>query len=56
MAGDNFTMGDIPVGCFVHRWYVLPIERLRYPNLLAWYERLKERSAFHEHVVAIPLT
>jgi glutathione S-transferase len=56
MAGDNFTMGDIPVGCFVHRWYVLPIERLRYPNLLAWYERLKERSAFREHVAAIPLT
>src|SRR5665213_519974 len=27
VAGQHFTMGDIPVGCFVHRWYALPIER-----------------------------
>ncbi|HKQ30269.1 MAG TPA: glutathione S-transferase [Burkholderiales bacterium] len=56
MAGDSFTMGDIPPGCFVHRWYVLPIERAHYPNLLAWYERLKQRPAFRTHVMAIPLT
>jgi glutathione S-transferase len=56
MAGDSFTMGDIPVGCFVHRWYVLPIERARFTNVLAWYERLKERPAFREHVAGIPLT
>ena len=23
--GQHFTMGDIPVGCFVHRWYALDI-------------------------------
>lgn len=56
MTGDNFTMGDIPVGCFIHRWYVLPIERPRFANLLAWYERLTERAPFREQVVAVPLT
>ena len=25
--GQHFTMGDIPVGCFVHRWHALDIER-----------------------------
>jgi glutathione S-transferase len=56
VTGDAFTMGDIPVGCFVNRWYMLPIERPRYANLSAWLERLKERSPFREHVAAIPLT
>jgi glutathione S-transferase len=56
VAGDNLTVGDIPVGCFMHRWYMLPIERPQFSNLLAWYERLKERPAYREHVVAIPLS
>ena len=27
VGGQHFTMGDIPVGCFVYRWYALDIER-----------------------------
>ena len=44
-AGDDFTFGDIPVGCMAHRWLSLPIERPAYKNLLAWYDRLKQRRA-----------
>ncbi len=55
VAGQHFTMGDIPVGCFVHRWYALPIERPALKNVKAWYERLKTRPAYVKHVMA-PLT
>ena len=52
VAGRHFTMGDIPVGCFVHRWYALAIERPDLKNVKAWYERLKTRPAYAKHVMA----
>ena len=52
VAGQHFTMGDIPVGCFVHRWYALDIERPDLKNVKAWYERLKTRPAYAKHVMA----
>jgi glutathione S-transferase len=55
MCGDTLTMGDIPIGCFIYRWYALPIERGAHPHLRAWYERLAARPAFREHVM-LPLT
>ena len=55
MAGDGFTMGDIPLGCFVNRWYQLPIERPAHDHLAAWYERLQARPAYREHVM-LPLS
>ncbi len=36
VAGQHFTMGDIPVGCFVYRWYALDIERPELKNVRAW--------------------
>jgi glutathione S-transferase len=54
VGGDDFTMGDIPLGAFCYRWYALPIERPRLPGLRAWYERLCERPAFQERVM-LPL-
>jgi glutathione S-transferase len=51
VAGRHFTMGDIPVGCFVHRWYALAIERPDLKNVKAWYERLKTRPAYVKHVM-----
>ena len=50
VAGDAFTMGDIPVGCTAHRWLNLPIERPELPHLAAWYERLCERPAYRRYV------
>ena len=52
VAGQHFTMGDIPVGCFIHRWYALPIERPELKNVKAWYERLKTRPAYAKYVMA----
>jgi glutathione S-transferase len=55
VAGDAFTMGDIPLGCFVNRWYQLPIEHPQHDHLAAWYERLRARPAYREHVM-LPLS
>lgn len=54
VAGDECTMGDIPLGCFVNRWYQLPIERPARVHLAAWYERLQARPGYREHVM-VPL-
>ena len=55
LAGDSFTMGDIPLGCEVQRWMRVPIERPRFPNVEAWFERLRARPAFLAFV-DVPLT
>lgn len=54
VCGDSFTMGDIPLGFAVYRWYTLDIERVERPNVRAWYERLCERPGYQEHIM-IPL-
>jgi glutathione S-transferase len=55
IAGDSFTMGDIPVGCAAHRWLNLPIERPAFPNLQAWYGRIMARPAAVK-VLTLPIT
>ena len=49
VAGSTFTMGDIPLGPQIHRWYVLVSEPPSLPHLAAWYERLQSRPAFQRH-------
>jgi len=56
MLGDAFTMGDIPLGTAVQRWFNLPIEREPYRNLEAYYRRLQGRAAFKQLVDLLPLT
>lgn len=51
VAGDAFTMGDIPVGCGVWRWMALPIERPPLPNLQRWFDALAQRPAFAKTVM-----
>ena len=55
MAGASFSMGDIPMGVALHRWFLLPIERPEYPRLSDYYGRLKKRPGFAQHCAA-PLT
>jgi glutathione S-transferase len=56
VAGQAFTMGDIPVGAVVHRWLALEgIERPAWPALGRWFERLTARAAFRDHVM-LPLS
>jgi glutathione S-transferase len=56
VAGDAFTMGDIPVGATAHRWLeVAGIERPELMAVRAWRDRLTERPAFRRHVM-LPLS
>jgi len=51
VAGDAFSMGDIPLGVMAYRWFNLEIERQEFPHLARWYQSLTERSGFAEHVM-----
>ncbi len=54
VAGDHFSVGDIPVGAMVYRWLNLPLERAdlpAMPHLRRWYERLAQRPAYQQHVM-----
>ena len=44
MAGANFTMADIPIGCEVHRWFGLPQTRPSWPHLERWFAAVSGRS------------
>jgi glutathione S-transferase len=47
MAGENFSMGDIPLGCEMHRWFGLPLahDLAATPHLHRWFDALRERPA-----------
>ena len=51
VAGESFTMGDIPLGCAVYRYREMVPERPEMPHLDAWYERLVVRPAYQRHVM-----
>ncbi|HEV7803444.1 MAG TPA: glutathione S-transferase family protein [Burkholderiales bacterium] len=55
VAGQRFTMADIPMGVACYRWFNLPIERPALPNLERWYRQICERPAFAKHCM-LPLT
>jgi glutathione S-transferase len=50
LAGGTLTMGDIPLGCFVHVWLKLPIERPKHTKLEAWHQRLLERPGYDKWI------
>ena len=54
LVGDDFTVGDIPLGIMAYRWSVLEMERPPMPAIEAWFGRLKARLAFRAHVVSLP--
>ena len=59
IAGDTFTLCDIPWGVHAHRWFgmdYLGLTRPEFPAVRAWYERLCERPAYQEHVVGCPIS
>ena len=56
VAGDVFTMGDIPAGATAHRWLEIPdIERPPLEAVRAWRARLAARAGFRAHV-QLPLS
>ena len=55
VAGEAFSIGDIPVGINTYRFFALDIERPSLPNVEAWYKRLCERPAYQKWIMK-PLT
>jgi glutathione S-transferase len=55
IAGEDFSLADIVLGMFGHRWHAYPIERPSLPLLRAWYERIGERPGFKTHIAG-PVT
>jgi glutathione S-transferase len=45
MAGDRFTMADIPIACEIHRWRGTPVPQLPLPNVDRWYAGVRARPA-----------
>jgi glutathione S-transferase len=54
-AGENLTMGDIPLGVAAFRLFSLGVERGDFPNVSRWYGELTQRQGFATHVM-IPLS
>lgn len=50
IAGPDLTLGDIPLGLAVNRWFTLDIAREDLPALAAYYETLQRRPAYRRHV------
>ena len=55
LAGDEFSIGDIPLGVWAHRWFNLPVQRPEQKRIRDWYERLTERKPYQTHIM-IPIT
>jgi len=51
IAGTALSVGDIPLGALMYRWFTLDIERPELPNVERWYARLTERPAYQKHVM-----
>jgi glutathione S-transferase len=48
MAGDDFTMADVPIGCELHRWFGLPGDlyvRPAWPRLERYFAALRDRKS-----------
>jgi glutathione S-transferase len=49
VMGKTFTIGDIPVGMVVNRWYSIPFQKSEFKAVAAYYDRLAERPAYRAH-------
>lgn len=50
VAGDSFTLADIPIGLSINRWFAAPIDgRTDFQAVSDYFERLSARPAFLLH-------
>ena len=49
VAGERFSLADIPVGLSVNRWFETPFEHPHLPAVKDYYDRLRERPGFVIH-------
>ena len=55
LGGDEFSLGDIPLGVWAYRWFNLPIDRPKQANIERWYDSLKQHEPYRTHIM-IPVT
>ena len=55
VEGDEFSMGDIPVGIFGYRFHALVKERPPLPHFERWFAAISARHAFRDHILSMPL-
>ncbi len=51
LAGEAFSMGDIPAATSLYRYFEMGIAVKKPANLMAWYQRLSEREAFQQTIM-----
>lgn len=56
VAGDTFSMGDIPLGIMAWRYPMIVPERPSLPALERWMADVHSRPAFAEHVAPVTFT
>jgi glutathione S-transferase len=56
VAGEAFSMGDIPIAVMSYRFRALVSERPALAHFESWYAMIAERKAFRDHVASVPLT
>ena len=50
VAGDAFTLADIVLGLSTQRWRCTPGDKPALANVAAWFERLRQKPGFAQHV------
>ena len=49
VMGRDFTIGDIPVGLVVNRWFAIPFDKPEFKAVSAYYDKLAQRPAYRAH-------
>ena len=55
LGGEEFSLGDIPLGVWAYRWFNLPIDRPKQPHIEHWYDAIKQHKPYQTHIM-IPVT
>lgn len=50
LGGERFTVADIALAIFVHRWFALPIRREPFPRAERWYKAIAQRPGFRKYI------
>jgi glutathione S-transferase len=56
VAGEVFSMGDIPLAIMAHRYLFLFPDLPPLRNLQRWYGVVTARQAFRDHIASVPMT
>ncbi len=49
VMGRDFTIGDIPVGLVVNRWFGIPFNKPEFKAVSAYYDKLAQRPVYRAH-------